>query len=151
MLLIHSDKDGTKNGIATGKVAGKYKTYQNKNGFTETEFTMCIKIDKTSNTYTTLKICAYGDYLSSIVRYAKINKETLVAYGNCTIDKAMTELRGETHYSMYTTALICPKMIYEIYSWHQNSMQMDKMLSKEYEQNIRYDYDDTPNIEDHMI
>ncbi len=151
MLVIQRDSDGTRHAIATGRVVGRFKTYKNKNGFTETEFTMCVKSDHKAKNYQTLKVCAYGDYPNGVVHYAKLKKEVIIAYGNCSIDTTMTELRGENHYSMYANALICPSMIFDIYSWHQNSMQIDKILSKEYEQNIRYDYEDEPNIEDHMI
>jgi hypothetical protein len=151
MFIIQTDSEGARHAVATGKILGRYVSRMNAKGFMETEFTLCIKTNMQEHRYKTLKVVAYGETASRIVNYCKQNKETLIALGNCAIDKAMTDLRGEKYYCMFASALIAPQMVFETFMWHKNTMQIDKILSENYEKNIRYDYTEEPKEEDHRI
>lgn len=151
MLIIRSDSDGTRNAIATGRLVGTYKTYKNKNGILLTEFTMCVNSQVKENKYQTVKVTAFGEASAKIVSYSKQNKETLIAFGNCSIDKEMTSVKGETQYALFANALISPLMIFETYEHHLSSLQLDKILSANCEENLRYDYTEEPNPDDHRI
>lgn len=151
MFIIQTDSEGARHAVATGKILGRYTSHMNAKGLMETEFTLCVKTNMQEHRYKTVKVVAYGETASRIVNWCKINKETLIVLGNCAIDKAMTDLHGEQYYCMFVSALIAPQMVYEIFTWHKNSMQIDKILSENYEQNIRYDYAEEPKEEDHRI
>jgi hypothetical protein len=151
MFLIQQDSDGTSHAVATGRIVSRFKTYQNDKNLTVTELTLCVKANVAEKKYQQIKVCAYGETASRVIRYAKLHKDILVVFGNCAVDKTMTELRGEKSYSMYASAVISPQMILDMFEYHKNSMQIDKILSEKYEQNIRYDYEDEINIDDHKI
>ena len=101
--------------------------------------------------YQTIKVTAFGDMAATIVKYSKLNKETLVVFGNCVVDKERTNLKGDTQYALFANTLLSPRMILETYEHHMNSLQLDKLLTASAEENLRYDYAEEPNIEDHRI
>lgn len=151
MLIIRTDSNGRKNAIATGRPIGRYKSFSSKNGTPLTEFTLCVYANTREKQYQTLKVISLDCTADRIIKYAKLNKEILVAFGNCVIDKEETDSNGEKQYVLYANALISPRMILETYEHHLNSLQLDKLLTENAEENIRYDYMEVPNIEDHRI
>ena len=150
MFLIHFDQDGSTHAVATGRVVGKYKTYQNDRGFLTTEFTICVKQTR-ERKYVTLKVAAYGESSAETVKYCKENREVIVALGNCAVDKEMTELRGIKHYAMYASAVLSPSMIVETWRWHKGTVRYGELIEQEFEKNIRYDYETNPSEDDHRI
>lgn len=150
MLLTQTDKRIT-NGIASGLVHSRYKSAKNAKGLLVTRCSLSCNYDSYDSTYQEITLVAYGEEAFRVIKYAYENKAIIIAFGRLMPNKIRTDRTGETQYSLFTNTLISPQMILEIFTWHKNSMQIDKILSENYEGKIRYDYSEEQKEEDHRI